>query len=311
MNKEASLKQAGRHLGDAVDADADCLVTPVPAVPPQPRPAAAAGREGRGPRARHAGPAPAPARRARARARPEGARACSARRQADVGDRLVDVGCGGRRSLRARAAPHGRSGLNRPARVRGRACPCRPSGNRSAASRATPGRPRSARRGLAWYGGESLRHRREGGDGYDLRGEIEVGSPEFLRAAEALTGAPIAAGNDAELLINGDAIFPAFLETIRPARADGQLPDLRLLARRDRARGRRGARASARAAGRRGQRAARRGRRRAKMERELIDEMRDAGVERGALPPAQALRDAAARTTAPTARCSSPTAASA
>ena len=30
MNKEASLKQAGRHLGDAMDADADCLVTPCP-----------------------------------------------------------------------------------------------------------------------------------------------------------------------------------------------------------------------------------------------------------------------------------------
>ncbi len=30
MNKEASLKQAGRHLGDALDANADCLVTPCP-----------------------------------------------------------------------------------------------------------------------------------------------------------------------------------------------------------------------------------------------------------------------------------------
>jgi succinate dehydrogenase / fumarate reductase cytochrome b subunit len=30
MNKDASLKQAGRHLGDAADADADCLVTPCP-----------------------------------------------------------------------------------------------------------------------------------------------------------------------------------------------------------------------------------------------------------------------------------------
>lgn len=30
MNKQASLQQAGRHLGDAVDADADCLVTPCP-----------------------------------------------------------------------------------------------------------------------------------------------------------------------------------------------------------------------------------------------------------------------------------------
>ena len=30
MNKQASLAQAGRHLGDATDADADCLVTPCP-----------------------------------------------------------------------------------------------------------------------------------------------------------------------------------------------------------------------------------------------------------------------------------------
>jgi succinate dehydrogenase / fumarate reductase cytochrome b subunit len=30
MNKEASLKQAGRHLGDAIQAEADCLVTPCP-----------------------------------------------------------------------------------------------------------------------------------------------------------------------------------------------------------------------------------------------------------------------------------------
>ena len=30
MNKAASLEQAGRHLGDAVDAEADCLVTPCP-----------------------------------------------------------------------------------------------------------------------------------------------------------------------------------------------------------------------------------------------------------------------------------------
>ncbi|MGI8729130.1 MAG: CoB--CoM heterodisulfide reductase iron-sulfur subunit B family protein [Solirubrobacteraceae bacterium] len=30
MNKQASLTQAGRHLGDAADAEADCLVTPCP-----------------------------------------------------------------------------------------------------------------------------------------------------------------------------------------------------------------------------------------------------------------------------------------
>jgi succinate dehydrogenase / fumarate reductase cytochrome b subunit len=30
MNMEASLKMAGRHVGDAIDADADCLVVPCP-----------------------------------------------------------------------------------------------------------------------------------------------------------------------------------------------------------------------------------------------------------------------------------------
>jgi len=30
MNKTASLRQAGRHLGDALDAEADCVVTPCP-----------------------------------------------------------------------------------------------------------------------------------------------------------------------------------------------------------------------------------------------------------------------------------------
>ncbi|MEA2146466.1 MAG: succinate dehydrogenase / fumarate reductase, cytochrome b subunit, partial [Solirubrobacteraceae bacterium] len=30
MNRETSLRQAGRHLGDAVDSEADCVVTPCP-----------------------------------------------------------------------------------------------------------------------------------------------------------------------------------------------------------------------------------------------------------------------------------------
>ena len=71
--------------------------------------------------------------------------------------------------------------------------------------------------GIAWYGADSLRHRRESGHGYDLRGELDVRSEEFLHAAEALTGAPISVGDDVELLINGDAIFPRYLETIRNA----------------------------------------------------------------------------------------------
>jgi cardiolipin synthase len=73
--------------------------------------------------------------------------------------------------------------------------------------------------GAAWYGSESLRHRRESGaHGYELRGgEVDVRDAGFLRAAEALTGAPISWGDDAELLVNGDQIFPAYLETIAAA----------------------------------------------------------------------------------------------
>ena len=69
-----------------------------------------------------------------------------------------------------------------------------------------------------WYASDSLRHRREQGDGYRLRGEeLEVGSDAFLRATEAVTMAPITHGNAIELFINGDAIFPAMLETMRGA----------------------------------------------------------------------------------------------
>jgi cardiolipin synthase len=71
--------------------------------------------------------------------------------------------------------------------------------------------------GIVWYAADSLRHRREGAFGYDLEAELEVDSPDFVRAAEALTGAPISEGNEVELLINGDRIFPAMLETIRSA----------------------------------------------------------------------------------------------
>lgn len=44
-----------------------------------------------------------------------------------------------------------------------------------------------------------------------------MGGEGFLRATEAITGAPVTYGNDAELLVNGDNIFPAFLETIAGA----------------------------------------------------------------------------------------------
>jgi cardiolipin synthase len=71
---------------------------------------------------------------------------------------------------------------------------------------------------LARYASESLRHRREGGRGYALEDRPEVGSEGFLRAAEALTQAPISRGNRAEVLINGDRIFPSMLDAIASAR---------------------------------------------------------------------------------------------
>jgi len=71
---------------------------------------------------------------------------------------------------------------------------------------------------VAWYASDSLRHRREQGDGYELSGdEISVCEPEFMRAAEAITSSAIAHGNTADILINGDSIFPAFIEAIAGA----------------------------------------------------------------------------------------------
>jgi cardiolipin synthase len=72
---------------------------------------------------------------------------------------------------------------------------------------------------VARYAADSLRHRREQGQGYELRGEIiAVGTDEFLRATEALTMAPVTHGNAVELLINGDEIFPAMIETMGNAK---------------------------------------------------------------------------------------------
>ena len=69
-----------------------------------------------------------------------------------------------------------------------------------------------------WYASDSLRHRREQEDGYHLRHEeLDVGSDAFLRATEAITMAPITHGNDIELFINGDEIFPAMIATMRGA----------------------------------------------------------------------------------------------
>ncbi|WP_372787955.1 phosphatidylserine/phosphatidylglycerophosphate/cardiolipin synthase family protein [Paraconexibacter sp.] len=52
---------------------------------------------------------------------------------------------------------------------------------------------------------------------YRLDDPLDVSGADFLRACEALTGAPISYGNELDLLINGDEIFPAMLETIGAA----------------------------------------------------------------------------------------------
>ena len=92
----------------------------------------------------------------------------------------------------------------------------------------------------ARYAMDSLRHRRERGQGYSLHGdEIDVGSEAFLAATEAITSAPIAVGNSIELFINGDEIFPGDARDDRERPALCEPRDLRVLAQRDRPDGRR------------------------------------------------------------------------
>jgi cardiolipin synthase A/B len=71
--------------------------------------------------------------------------------------------------------------------------------------------------GLAAGAVASLRRDGTAGIEYTLAEGLDVSSPDFLRAMEALTGAPVSLGNDLEVLINGDRIFPAFLKTIAEA----------------------------------------------------------------------------------------------
>ena len=54
-------------------------------------------------------------------------------------------------------------------------------------------------------------------NGYELVGELNIDSEAFLRAVEAITGAPISYGNRVEVLTNGDQIFPSMLEAIYSA----------------------------------------------------------------------------------------------
>ncbi len=71
---------------------------------------------------------------------------------------------------------------------------------------------------LGRYAAESLRHRRDGRVGYAVEDPAPPGSSDFRWAAEALTGQATISGNRIEVLVNGDAIFPAVLEAVRGAR---------------------------------------------------------------------------------------------
>jgi cardiolipin synthase A/B len=51
-----------------------------------------------------------------------------------------------------------------------------------------------------------------------LAPDVRVGEPAFVRAMEAHTLSGLVAGNRAEVLLNGDQIFPAMLRAIRQAR---------------------------------------------------------------------------------------------
>ena len=113
-----------------------------------------------------------------------------------------------------------------------------------------------------------------------------------MRAAEALTAAPITEGNHVELLINGDAIFPRYLETIAGRERSlnittyaywkGQIAIDVAEALIERANAGVEVNVLIDALGG------------AKMDRSLLGEMEDAGRDRAPLPPAQALRGAAA-----------------
>ncbi len=68
-----------------------------------------------------------------------------------------------------------------------------------------------------WQKLKSFRQRPHTRQGYKLLGQVDPASDGFMRAIEAITGAPITEGNLVEVLVNGDQIFPAMLKAIRSA----------------------------------------------------------------------------------------------
>lgn len=63
-----------------------------------------------------------------------------------------------------------------------------------------------------------ITHERAVSRDYTLIGQLDPASTDFVRALEAITGAPSTEGNSVQILTNGDQIFPAMLEAIRSAK---------------------------------------------------------------------------------------------
>lgn len=62
-----------------------------------------------------------------------------------------------------------------------------------------------------------ISHERSVNRDYTLVGELDPATTDFIRAVESITGAPSSEGNQVQVLINGDQIFPAMLDAMRSA----------------------------------------------------------------------------------------------
>ena len=63
--------------------------------------------------------------------------------------------------------------------------------------------------------------------------ELSLGEPSFFPTLSAYASAPIVGGNDVEVLLNGEDIFPAVLEAIYRSARDGRPVTLPRVARTD------------------------------------------------------------------------------
>ena len=186
MNQEDSLKQAGRHLGDALDADADCLVTPCPLCHlnldlQQPLAEKVVGR-------------------------PLGMPVLHL-------PQLVGLALG----LEPKELGLGKHVVKPTSVIDWSTSVVGAVAERRVARYAWPAAVGAAGLGLVRRRTRCATGARAATTATTCAATSTSATEGFLRAAEALTGAPISWGDDVELLINGDQIFPCYLRTIREA----------------------------------------------------------------------------------------------